>query len=54
MPVELGLALYRSKVTNGLHRGYIFESKRYRAQRSTSDVSGIDPQSSRLERQRAL
>jgi hypothetical protein len=44
MPVELGLALYRSKVTHGLHRVYIFESKRYRAQRSTSDVNGIDPQ----------
>lgn len=44
MPVELGLALYRSKVTDGRHRVYIFESKRYRAQRSTSDVNGIDPQ----------
>jgi hypothetical protein len=44
MPVELGLALYRSKVTKGRHRVYIFESKRYRAQRSTSDVNGIDPQ----------
>jgi hypothetical protein len=44
MPVELGLALYRSKITNGRHRVYIFESKRYRAQRSTSDVNGIDPQ----------
>ena len=44
MPVELGLALYRSRVTKGRHRVYIFESKRYRAQRSTSDVNGIDPQ----------
>jgi hypothetical protein len=44
MPVELGLALYRSRVTKGRHRIYIFESKRYRAQRSTSDVNGIDPQ----------
>jgi hypothetical protein len=44
MPVELGLALYRSRVTNGRHRVYIFESRRYRAQRSTSDVNGIDPQ----------
>ena len=44
MPVELGLALYRSHVTNGRHRVYIFESRRYRAQRSTSDVNGIDPQ----------
>lgn len=43
MPVELGLALYRSKATSGKHRIYIFESKHYRAQRSTSDVNGIDP-----------
>ena len=44
MPVELGLALYRSHVTKGKHRVFILESKRYRAQRSTSDVNGIDPQ----------
>jgi hypothetical protein len=43
MPVELGLALYRSHVTKGKHRVFVFESKRYRAQRSTSDVNGIDP-----------
>jgi hypothetical protein len=44
MPVELGLALYRSHVTRGKHRVFIFEGKRFRAQRSTSDVNGIDPQ----------
>jgi hypothetical protein len=44
MPVELGLALYRSHVTKGEHRVYVFESKSYRAQRSTSDINGIDPQ----------
>jgi hypothetical protein len=44
MPVELGLALYRSHVTRGKHRVYVFESKAYRAQRSTSDINGIDPQ----------
>jgi hypothetical protein len=44
MPVELGLALYRSHVTHGRHRVFIFEARRYRAQRSTSDVNGIDPQ----------
>ena len=44
MPVELGLALYRSHATRGRHRVYVFESKRYRAQRSTSDINGIDPQ----------
>ncbi len=44
MPVELGLALYRSHVTKGKHRVFIFESKAHRAQRSTSDVNGIDPQ----------
>lgn len=44
MPVELGLALYRSHTTNGRHRVYVFESKAHRAQRSTSDINGIDPQ----------
>jgi hypothetical protein len=44
MPVELGLALYCSHTTKGRHRVFIFERKRYRAQRSTSDVNGIDPQ----------
>ncbi|MGA3080612.1 MAG: hypothetical protein ABSD44_04430 [Terracidiphilus sp.] len=44
MPVELGLALYRSHMTRGRHRVYVFESKPYRAQRSTSDINGIDPQ----------
>ncbi|HWG20899.1 MAG TPA: hypothetical protein VG225_10240 [Terracidiphilus sp.] len=43
MPVELGLALYRSHVTRGKHRVFVFESKVYRAQRSTSDINGIDP-----------
>jgi hypothetical protein len=44
MPVELGLALYRSRITGAKHRVFVFESRRYRAQRSTSDVNGIDPQ----------
>jgi hypothetical protein len=44
MPVELGLALYRSHATKGRHRVYVFESKLYRAQKSTSDINGIDPQ----------
>ena len=44
MPVELGVALYRSHTTKGRHRVFIFESRRYRAQRSTSDVNGIDAQ----------
>lgn len=44
IPVELGLALYRSHITRGKHRVFIFERERYRAQQSTSDVNGIDPQ----------
>ncbi len=43
MPVELGLALHRWHATKGKHRVYVFESKPYRAQRSTSDINGIDP-----------
>jgi hypothetical protein len=44
MPLELGLALYRSHATKGRHRVYVFESKPYRTQRSTSDINGLDPQ----------
>jgi hypothetical protein len=44
MPVELGLALYRSHIAKGHHRVFVFESKSYRAQKSTSDINGIDPQ----------
>lgn len=44
MPLELGLALYRSRTTRGRHKDFVFESKPYRMQRSTSDISGIDPQ----------
>ena len=44
MPVELGLALYRSRITRGKHRIFIFDAKPHQAQRSTSDVNGIDPQ----------
>lgn len=44
MPVELGLALYRSHATRGRHSVYVFESTPYRAQKSTSDINGIDPQ----------
>jgi hypothetical protein len=43
MPLELGLALYRSRVTRGRHRIYVFEGKPHRAQRSTSDINLIDP-----------
>ncbi len=43
MPLELGLALYRSYATHGRHRVFVFEEKRYRMQRSTSDINGIDP-----------
>ncbi len=43
MPVELGLALYRSHMVKGKHRIHIFESEAYRAQRSTSDIDGLDP-----------
>jgi hypothetical protein len=44
MPLERGLALYRSHITKGNHRVFVFERKRHRAQRSTSDVNGVDPQ----------
>jgi hypothetical protein len=43
MPLELGLALYRSHATNGRHHVFVFEGRRHRAQRSTSDINGIDP-----------
>jgi hypothetical protein len=36
--------LFHSKRGKDKHRVYIFDAKPYRAQRSTSDVNGIDPQ----------
>ena len=44
MPLELGLALYHSRATRGAHQVHVFDRKPYQAQRSTSDVNGIDPQ----------
>ena len=44
MPLELGLALYRSHATHKRHRVFVFEKKDYRALRSTSDINGIDLQ----------
>lgn len=43
MPLELGIALYRSKMTKHRHAVYVFESKAFRAQRSTSDINRMDP-----------
>ena len=42
MPLELGLALYRGATERSKHRVYIFEQERYRIQRSTSDLNGLD------------
>ena len=44
MPLELGLALLHSKRSKKPHVVYIFDKKAYQAQKSTSDVNGIDPQ----------
>lgn len=43
MPLELGIALYRAKVSKGKHTVHVFESKAYRTQHSTSDINRIDP-----------
>ena len=43
MPLELGLALYRSHSSEGRHRVFVFEKRAYRAQKSTSDINGLDP-----------
>ncbi|MGB6689704.1 MAG: hypothetical protein WBE76_17850 [Terracidiphilus sp.] len=43
MPLELGLALHQRRVTKEKHQVFIFETKPYRTQQSTSDVNGIDP-----------
>jgi hypothetical protein len=42
MPLELGLALYRSHVEPEHHRVFVFEKKAYRTLRSTSDINSID------------
>ncbi len=39
MPLELGLALYRSHATKGRHRVYVFDGKPYRAQKSTRSLT---------------
>ena len=36
-------ALYRSHITSGQHRVFLFERKQYRAKRSTSDVNESMP-----------
>jgi hypothetical protein len=41
---QQGLALYRSKASNGAHCVHVFDEKLYQAQRSTGDVNGVDPQ----------
>jgi hypothetical protein len=41
MPLELGIALYRS--SKAKHDVFVFESKAFRAQRSTSDINKLDP-----------
>jgi hypothetical protein len=43
MPLELGIALHHSNVTQGRHAVFVFDKKAHQAQRSTSDVNGIDP-----------
>ena len=43
MPLELGLALYRSHIDRKAHRVFVFEKTTYRAQKSTSDINGLDP-----------
>jgi hypothetical protein len=40
MPLELGIALYRS--AKATHEVFVFESKAFRAQRSTSDINKMD------------
>jgi len=42
MPLELGLALYRSHRNPERHRVFVFEKKAYRTLKSTSDINGID------------
>ncbi len=44
MPLELGLALYRSYKFPDKHRVYIFEEENYRIQKSTSDLNAFDVQ----------
>ena len=43
MPLELGLTICWSELNPGLHDWFVWESERYRLQRSTSDLNGSDP-----------
>ena len=43
MPLELGMALYRSQKQPRTHKVFIFEAQDYRLQQSTSDLNAFDP-----------
>ncbi|HKC98843.1 MAG TPA: hypothetical protein VKG20_12470 [Methylomirabilota bacterium] len=43
MPFELGLAVGRTKRRRLKHEWFVFEARRFRLQRSLSDLNGIDP-----------
>lgn len=47
MPIELGLALYRSLKTPDQHAAFIFDKEPYRMQKAASDLNGFDIQNHR-------
>jgi hypothetical protein len=44
MPFELGLAVSWEKSDTSLHTWFIFEAKKFRVEKSLSDLKGTDPQ----------
>jgi|SRR5579864_1890054 len=42
MPFELGLAVARATVRGSPHKWYVFESRKYRAEKSLSDINGTE------------
>jgi len=54
MPFELGLAIGLRQHRQPKHEWFVFEARRFRLQRSLSDLNGVDPHIHHAEPQRVL
>jgi len=54
MPFELGLAIGRTQRRKTAHEWFVFEARRFRLQRSLSDLNGTDPYIHLAQPQRVL
>ena len=54
MPFELGLAIGRTQRRRPRHEWFVFEARRFRLQRSLSDLNGTDPYIHRAQPRQVL